>query len=46
MNSVTITEETVLTNMTINVYKATGPDGIPVRVLKEFANELIEPYFN
>ena len=24
----------------MNVNKATGPDGIPVRVLKEFANEL------
>ena len=24
----------------MNVNKATGPDGIPVRILKEFANEL------
>ena len=41
MNSVIITEETVLSNMkTMNVNKATGPDGISVRVLKEFANEL------
>ena len=26
--------------MTMDVYKATGPDEIPVRVLKEFANEI------
>ena len=41
MDSVNISEEIVFRNLkTLDVNKATGPDGIPVRILKEFASDL------
>ena len=41
IDSVNISEEIVFRNLkTLDVNNATGPDGIPVRILKEFASDL------